>query len=80
MKDSKDPRAVHRKDHEKGANGLQTVLVPDGHGPGVGREKNEMKFYLSAAASPGPFLPEPGKPQFCFRRICERISLTLLLV
>ena len=54
VKGRKDPRAIPRKDHEKGLSGLQTILVPvtDGQSPGVSREKEEMRFYLSAAASP----------------------------
>lgn len=54
VKGSKDPRTVPRKDHEEGLSGLQTVLVPitDGQSPGVSREKEEMRFYLSAEASP----------------------------
>lgn len=46
VKGSKDPRAVPRKDHEKGLTGLQTVFVPftDGQSPGVSGEKEEMRF------------------------------------
>lgn len=84
MKGSKDPRALHRKDHEKGASGLHTVLVPvtDGQSPEVSREKKEMKFYQTEEPAQGwlQLLAEPGKTQFCFRGITERISLTLVLV
>lgn len=62
MKDSKDLRAVHRKDQEKGTSGFQTVLVPvtDGHSPGVSREKNEIKFYLSAGYNSWQSLENPS--------------------